>query len=150
MGMPTYRPNAEKVAAELIDGEAIIINVETGCYYNTEGLGGWAWERCADGMSVEAMVKRGCAEYLVSAETLQGDLMEYFHSLKNEELVVDAGTETATTVGRDDDRDAAAGQLPYNKPKLVAYRDLKDLLALDPPMPKLGGVGTPTTTSVRR
>ena len=133
-----YAVHATKIAAEVIDGEAILINVETGTYYNTEGIGGWAWERCVEEKSLEAMVELGLRQFDVTAETIAKDLRAFFLSLQEEDLL--SASEVASATERTDGL-RLEGRLPYATPKLVIYRDLKDLLALDPPMPRLGGTG---------
>ena len=129
-----YRPNAANVAAEIIEEEAIIINVATGTYYNTEGIGGWIWERCAEGMDTAAIVVLGCMRFDVSTEELSRDVQVFLDALKAEELVIEA---PAMSSSQADAFPPDAGRLPYRVPKLAVYRDLKDLLALDPPMPRL-------------
>lgn len=129
-----YRPNGEKVAAEIIENDAIIINVATGTYYSTEGIGGWVWERCVAGNDTAEIGTMGCARFDVSAEQLAADMQIFLDALKAEELVHEV---PATSSSQVSSMPEAEGRLPYVAPKLVAYRDLKDLLALDPPMPRL-------------
>jgi hypothetical protein len=135
-----YRPNAANVAAEIIEGEAIIINVATGTYYNTEGIGGWIWERCAAGNDTAEIVAQGCARFEVSTEQFAADLQVFLDELKAEELVLET---PATSSGEATVESAVVDRLPYRQPKLAIYRDLKDLLALDPPMPRLDAEPTP-------
>lgn len=141
-----YAVHADKIAAEMIDGEVIIINVETGTYYNTEGIGGWAWEQGAAGKSLDEMTALGARRYDADANTLERDLREFFGSLAAEELL--SATEVAAGNGPLDES-APDLHLPYTAPKLVVYRDLKDLLALDPPMPRLNGAGAGAAPSTK-
>lgn len=127
-------PKKDRVAAELIDGEAIIINVATGTYYSTEGIGGWVWERCSAGQSVAEIVSMGCGRYDVSAEELERDLLAFADILKAEDLVSER---PAQPFGNHREEVPPAEKATYVAPTLLIYRDLKDLLALDPPMPRL-------------
>jgi len=127
-------PKKDRVAAELIDGEAIIINVATGTYYSTEGIGGWVWERCSAGQSVAEIVSMGCGRFEVSAEQLERDLLVFANTLKAEDLVSER---PAQPVAIHREEILPAEKATYVAPTLLIYRDLKDLLALDPPMPRL-------------
>lgn len=127
-------PKKDRVAAELIDGEAIIINVLTGTYYSTEGIGGWVWERCSEGQSVAEIVSMGCGRFEVSAEQLERDLLAFADTLKAEDLVTESPAHPAAN---NREEIVQADRAAYVAPTLLIYRDLKDLLALDPPMPRL-------------
>ena len=41
------KPNEEEVAAKVLDGEAILINLSNGAYYSTDKRGAfiWSWSR---------------------------------------------------------------------------------------------------------
>lgn len=139
-----YRPRMESVAAEVMEGDAIIINVATGTYYNTEGVGGWIWERCAESKDTAEILAAASARYDAPEEQIAADMQAFFDQLKTEELV----TESESSSGAVASVITTAERLPYRTPKLVPYRDLKDLLALDPPMPRLvtnsgASAGTP-------
>jgi hypothetical protein len=127
-------PKKDRVAAELIDGEAIIINVATGTYYSTEGIGGWVWERCSAGQSLAEIVSVGCGRFEVSAEQLERDLLAFADTLKAEDLVFET---PAQPFANHREEMLPAEKATYVAPTLLIYRDLKDLLALDPPMPRL-------------
>ena len=134
MSKLVLQPNVDRIAAELIEGDAIIINVATGTYYSTQGIGGWVWERCAAGLTVAEIVGLGSASFEVSSGQLEGDLLAFAETLKAEDLVIDTVVERIAQSSREA---ASAGKRPYAAPTLLIYRDLKDLLALDPPMPRL-------------
>ena len=117
----------------MIDDEAIIIHVASGTYYNTEGIGGWVWQQCAAGYAVH-QIEALCSErFEVSREQSDADLAAFFAMLVAEDLV----TETYAAEAALPAAEAEAARLAYSAPRLHAYRDLKDLLALDPPMPRL-------------
>ena len=47
-----YGVNIPRVAGEVVEGEAILIDLETGAYYSSEGLGAEIWQLVASGFSV--------------------------------------------------------------------------------------------------
>jgi len=126
------RIKTEEVAAEVLDGEAVLINLSNGMYYNTEGVGGLVWQLIEAGYTVEGMREELCARFPVDPDTAETDLLTFCEQAIAEGLVVaqagqpDASGESPGATGGD-----------YAAPKLNAYRDMGDLLALDPPMPGL-------------
>jgi coenzyme PQQ synthesis protein D (PqqD) len=125
------RPNSAEVAAKVMDGEAIIINLSNGMYYSMDRVGGLVWELVERGQSLAEMVTVVTGAYQVEADLAGPDLERLLDELLEEKLIVDANGYPA------DDRPlpTAAGKLPYSTPALNKYSDMGDLLALDPPMP---------------
>ncbi len=57
--------NEREVAAKVIDGEAIIINLTKGTYYSLEGVGGAAWSMLAAGHSLDEAAQTLAKHYSV-------------------------------------------------------------------------------------
>jgi hypothetical protein len=125
-------PNAETVVAEVIDGEAVLIDLSTGIYYSMDAAGGSVWSLIEAGSSIELIAAAICARYEVSPEQAQGDVSRLVEHLVQQNLVVVADGEAA---GPGTPEAPSAGRLPYVAPELKTYRDMGDLLALDPPLP---------------
>lgn len=128
------RPNEAEVAAKVLDGEAILINLANGVYYSMDNIGGVIWELVEGRHSLEEMVAAISARYEVSAEQVQDDVERLVGELVEENLVL----ETDEAAPRGESQSATPDQrAPYVSPELNIYRDMGDLLALDPPMPGL-------------
>jgi hypothetical protein len=128
-----FRPREEEVAAKVMDGEAILINLSNGIYYSMDKVGGFVWEMVESRQSVEEMVTGIVARYEVSREQAEADLALLMEELVQENLIAaseDGAAGIATTEVPDQ-------KMPYDAPKLNIYRDMGDLLALDPPTPGL-------------
>jgi hypothetical protein len=129
-----YEPNMRDVNAEIIDGEAIIINVATGVYYSLEHSGAYVWELLTSGHSVQQTVQAIVSRYPGSAESAQQDLDGLVTQLLEEKLISEKTDSPSTVVnGISSERSTDS----YRKPELNIYRDMGDLLALDPPTPGL-------------
>jgi hypothetical protein len=127
-------PNEVHVAAKVLDGEAIIINLSNGTYYSMDRVGGLIWEMIERRESLAATVAAIMARYDVSPERAQGDVQRLADQLIREGLVI-LTDKPASSEGH---QGTVCGQkLPYEPPELNVYRDMTDLLALDPPMPSL-------------
>jgi hypothetical protein len=124
------RPRQEDVTASVIDGEAIIINLGNGFYYSMDQVGALIWELIEAQHSVEEMAGAIIARYEVSAEQAHADVARLLADLCRENLVVALPDGVSTNaMGEPAQRE----RLRYESPTLNIYRDMGDLLALDPP-----------------
>jgi hypothetical protein len=130
-----FRPCDEEIASKVIDGEAIIINLANGVYYSMDKVGALVWERLQAGYTLDDVIRAVTAVYDVSPEQVESHIVELVEELLHENLVVTSENGTsraAEMIARQEDK------LSYELPKLNIYRDMGDLLALDPPVPGLG------------
>ena len=128
--------NAERAAGDVIDGEAIIINLETGVYYSMQGIGGDVWSMIAAQRSFGSMLDEIVATYDVTADDARRDLEAVVGELIEEGLVRFSGnSRTGVSVPHSQPVKKA-----YAAPRLQVYRDMQDLLALDPPAPGMNQI----------
>jgi hypothetical protein len=126
-------PNVAEVAAKVIDGEAIIMNLSSGLYYSMDNVGAAVWELIARRYSLREVADVIADRYRVDRERAAGDVQRLVQELLDEHLVTMATS----------DRERVAVLLPpvppppYEPPRLQKYTDMADMLALDPPMPNL-------------
>ena len=129
-----FRINAPTVISETIDGEAIIINLDTGAYYSLRETGAAIWQ----------LLEQGATGQAISAELIR----RYDSSLPTIELLSKAGAKTVLLVQdelivpHDGERTMpqSAGfiptdghrKLPFTPPTLEKFTDMADLLLLDP------------------
>lgn len=128
------QPNREEVAAKVMDGEAVIINLLTGVYYSMDKVGGLIWDMIEGGSSLEEIMASIVARYDVSRERAQVDVERLTVELIQEKLVLESNHEPASGQKQEINQQQ---RVPYEPPKLNIYRDMEDLLALDPPTPGL-------------
>lgn len=132
-----FRPNDAEVTAQVLDGEAIIINLSTGVYYSLDKVGGFLWAMIVKGHSSQEIVAAIIARYHASPEQVQTDVEQVVEELIRENLVIsiDPASPPQAT-----EEELPQQKGPYESPKLNIYRDMSDLLALDPPMPTLAEI----------
>lgn len=129
-----YGPSRDEIVSKVLDGEAIMINLAKGIYYSLDGTGGRIWELLEDGRSADEIAAVIASEFDVMGERAQVDVNCILRELQAEGIL----------------RAAASSEPPppevlscvqlrekqsYRKPKLTVYRDMADLLALEPPTP---------------
>jgi hypothetical protein len=120
------------IASEVIDGEAIIINLDDGNYYSMDGVGAFIWEMLAARPSLREVVECVVTCYEVSPEQARADIDGLVSSLSRENVIAATGLGAAAEPPRGPEPQE---RLPYTRPELHCYRDMADLLALDPPTP---------------
>jgi hypothetical protein len=117
-----FAVNTQNVVAEVIEGEAILINMTTGCYYSLEGTACqiWQWlhEAPAGPQNLSIRFEGDAAEILP-------ELTAFLNELHDEKLISREmhATEGAVPSGV---------QIPYAKLTLNKYTDMENLLLMDP------------------
>ncbi len=130
--MRTLKPNLSAVAAKVIDGEAIIMNLTNGAYYSMAGVGGFVWDAIEREQSDAAILAGIMARYAVTAPEARADLDGLIAALLADSLIVVEEDGSAT-----EETPPATGSEAYAAPELSKHTEMADLLALDPPMPAL-------------
>ena len=127
------RPNVEAVAAKVIDGEAIIMNLTNGAYYSMDRTGAEVWEMIEIGGSVESIGAGIARRYGLDQRLALDDVERLVNELLAEGLIVRAEGKNSTA----GTLEHHVSSLTYQAPRLNKYTEMADLLALDPPMPAL-------------
>jgi Coenzyme PQQ synthesis protein D (PqqD) len=98
-------------------------------------VGALVWDLLQEGHSLEEVISGVTSRYDVAREQAEANVRDLVQELVQENLVVSTenGTGSAAEVKMEQQE-----KVPYEIPKLNIYRDMGDLLALDPPVPGLG------------
>lgn len=136
------KPNIAEIASDMVDGEAILINVTNGMYYSTTEVGGFVWSLIENQQSLDAIVAAVARRYVVEEGTVRPDIAAFTDNLVNERLAV---LVDAPTGGEPPTAGPAAPSEPYAAPQLNKFDDMAELFALDPPLPALSSPIDPDT-----
>lgn len=126
-----FRANTPHVVHEIIDGEAILVNMQTGRYYSASEIGAVVWGLIEAGAPVNVIVDRVSARYRGAREEIAAGLESFLAELEREGLIVPHEA-AAVRDGAGDGRDVTPAGTPFVPPVLRAYTDMEDLLLLDP------------------
>ena len=140
---PTLRVNAPAVVAEVIDGEAVIMDLASGHYFSTQGVGSDIWRAIEGGASRSDIVRSLVSAYDVEPHVAGSAVTSFVEELVLRKLVIESNGEPphATPV----EAAGSGSRLPFTPPVLNSYTDMEELLLLDPihdvdetgwPMPK--------------
>jgi hypothetical protein len=125
----TYTVNERDVIAESLEGETLIINLKSGVYYTSNGIGDEVWRYLRDGCSVGQVIETLCARYVGDPGAIRADLLSFVSQLRTENLILD-GDVLATAVAAQTRK--SDGASVFTKPVLQRYTNFQELLLLDP------------------
>ena len=123
------KARTNEVATSFVDGDATLIHLTTRVYYGLDGLGAAIWAQLLEGTSRQRLIDGLGALFPAEASRFVTDLDQLLAALLAEALIEEIDGEPSTA--------APAAALPetYQPPELQRFDDLKDHLALDPPLP---------------
>lgn len=126
----SFRINSPSVIGEVLEGEAIIVNLDSGAYYSLDGAGATLWAAVEPHATLPELIELATARYAGPAAEIAAGVAALVEELAAENLLVTAG---ATNGGSHRPAGAPAADRPlFVKPILQKYTDMADLLLLDP------------------
>ncbi len=133
VGSERWRPNAPQVIGEVIDDEAILIDLESGSYFSLVGTGALIWAGIERGATLDDLVAsldRVCGG--VPGDTRQ-QVEAFLADLASHQLIVATDGHTPTAGGPVEPHPAEAGVTrAYQPPTLQRFDDMQELILLDP------------------
>lgn len=128
-----FRVNTPTVTHETIDGEAVIINLDSGNYYSLMEVGSFIWGLVEKGASAGEVQTVILQTYQGNATDVDRGVQELLAQLQQENLIV-----PVDGVGEAFDlKEAVPSSTDHEKPSftppsLHKYSDMQELLLLDP------------------
>jgi hypothetical protein len=133
-----FRVNKPKVINEIIDGEAIIVNLDNGNYYSTDKVGALIWGFLENGLAKQQIVDVLAQEYSGCRDAIAEGVSQMITQMQHEGLVVpdqDCEQSGNGPIGQSHPQEPTLqnGEKPsFEVPVLHKYNDMQDLLLLDP------------------
>lgn len=125
------RINTPLVVSQVIEGEAILIHFDSGCYYSANATGSMVLDFVTNGLGSEAIAQRLVEQFPEAGSEIPATIDSFLAEAQAEGLLV-PGEASQGVEG------LSAGQgLPpiagaFVAPRLERFDDLQDLLMLDP------------------
>ena len=130
-----FRTNVPKIIHETIEGETVLVNLDTGNYYSLDGIGADVWGLMEKGIHLGGMIDWISERYEGERMDIEKALFRLIEELQCEELIVPDGTRDPG-IAMDQSgvsKDSPGEQLKnFVPPVLHKYSDMQDLLLLDP------------------
>jgi hypothetical protein len=130
-----FRVNTPMVTHEIIDGEAVIINLDTGNYYSLVETGSLIWSLVDKGASTSDVQNLVQQTYQGDAADIDRGVQELLGQLQQENLIVPVDVAAAVDLTElQQILPASNGHAKpsFNPPLLNKYSDMQELLLLDP------------------
>ena len=127
-----YRLNQPTVISEVVDGEAVIVNLDSGAYFSLRDTGCVIWNLLIQGMPLADVVKTVGNRYGEAGHVIDAAVQALVAELLRENLLVAANS---AALPQDLALSPGAGngdRLPFHTPVLEKFTDMAELLLLDP------------------
>ena len=138
-----FHVNAPAVVSEIIDGEAVIMNLKSGNYFSTEHVGGLLWGWIEQGKTYRQLLELVRTTFSAVPDDMAATVDLFISDLIANDLVRESQTNTVQTSPAQTDAAQVNGARGFRAPILNVYADMKDLLLLDP-IHDVDEVGWPT------
>ena len=138
-----YALNQPPVVGEVIDGEVMVINLDTGVYYSVTGAGAAVWPMLVGGATQREISDRVARHYGADAASVERDVDAFVKQLA-EEAILRPLQDGAAAEPVD-----AMGQWPamaYPGFGFERYDDMQALLVIDP-VHEVGDFGWPSRSA---
>ncbi len=129
-----YHVNSLHVIHETIDGETVLVNLDSGNYYSFDGVGVHVWNLIEADADQERIIEAIARRYTGERKTMERAIHYFMKELEQEALIVKddkIGRQKGTEAGTDAAW-MADERKPFEVPVLNKYTDMQDLLLLDP------------------
>lgn len=80
---------ADGVMCTDVDGDLVILDLNSGSFFGLDGIGKAVWEKIIQGCSIEAIVDDLNGEFEVTVEELAGDIRSFVTMLLERGLLID-------------------------------------------------------------
>ena len=127
-----YKISDAQVAHEIVGGEAVIINLESGICYGLQGCGSDIWELIGTGTLLEHIIDDICHSYHGDRQEIEQGVKQLIAQLQAEGLIQSTTLDNTSDVDNDTAGEAHAEKAPFEMPDLELFSDIQDLLLPDP------------------
>jgi hypothetical protein len=128
-----FRINSPKVIHETIDGETVIVNLDSGNYYSLDTIGADIWDSVGKGVPIAHIIEDISCRYTGEREEIDQAVRLFVNELLQEALISPLESGRTVDVYEIPVKTEHADGLPdFKAPILQKYSDMQDLLLLDP------------------
>jgi Coenzyme PQQ synthesis protein D (PqqD) len=131
-----YTVCTPNVISEIIDGEAVIMDMKSGRYFSADGAGALIWQYVICGLTHDQILKRATA--FAHAPQAREEVSAFLDELQARGLIRES------TVSLPAYPPPPAWSGTYCKPVLCCHEDMQDLIQMDPIHDVDDQVGWPT------
>jgi Coenzyme PQQ synthesis protein D (PqqD) len=145
-----FQINQPFVVSEIIEGEVVIMNLDSGNYYSTQHIGAQVWQWLGEGMSEAEIITQILLSYTGDINDVSSGVSDFIQHLLTENLIRPKAESLAKfeVAAKTPQVVSLSEEVCFTAPLLEVYSDMKDLLLLDP-IHDVTEEGWPTATPTR-
>lgn len=122
-----FEINPLKVISEMLDGETIIINLETGTYFSMNETASFIWEDIQSGYSINKITEHIGMIFTVEEKEAEQSVVNFIELLEKDGLVTISEGASDISVPN-----VSEAKKPYLTPTIEKYEDMQEMLLADP------------------
>jgi hypothetical protein len=126
-----FRVRNPHVVDDTIEGEVIVIDLDSGTYYSLRDTSAEIWHGVKGGADEVSIGDSLAERYSAEREEIASAVSRLLDELAAERLIEEA-TEEASQVEPLSAPPAQSGRVPFTAPVLEKHTDMQDLILLDP------------------
>ena len=123
----TYTIDQSRAISETLDGETIIIDLESGIYYSLNETGSLVWEYLKSGHSLDQIIQYFVNNYGANVASVEKAILDLLDSLEKNNLVKQSETSSVLAIEYKN-----VGKKDFMIPAIQKYEDMQEMLLADP------------------
>lgn len=124
-----YKINESRVISETLEGETIIINLDTGNYYSINTTGAIIWNQIQSNNGTQNILEYFLNHYDVNTDVITKSITEIISSLLKDNLILESESSSIQNIKEEIKN---ISKEPFLAPKIEKYDDMKEMLLADP------------------
>jgi hypothetical protein len=126
-----YIFNENQIVHEVLDGEVVLVNLDSGYYYILQGTGSVIWQALAGGATVAETVSVLLRRHTGDAAEVGQAVRAFLNDLVQEALLQPAGSAPSGDRSAPPPDEPLAAT-PFTPPLIFRYTDMANLVQMDP------------------
>jgi hypothetical protein len=124
-----YKINESKAISETIDGETIIINLETGYYYSVNNTATIIWNEIKENRSIRSISQHFLNHYEVDTDTAEKSIAEIISFFLKDDLILELDSNGSPYF---QEQKTGMMKQKFIMPRIERYDDMARALRSDP------------------
>jgi len=120
-----YIIDVEQIISEKIEDDTVVINLETGCYYNLNNSASFIFSFFEGGNSKKLLLQKYQDTFKIDEKTAIKDINEIISYLIDKKLIIETSSSNNTSQN-------VSVLYKYIKPVIDEFSDMQEMLLLDP------------------